>query len=172
MNRTATFTLEPLDLRRAVRLHAFSAIREARTIIRLLVIWVITVAAFVGFFHASGMPWPELRDSLPPFALLAAAVILGVDLGFPLVFSPSLIRRRFAQDKLLRQPVTATWDAEIYEAEQPGAHNRIPWPDYVKWREDRHLFLFFVSDFNYQILPKRALNQEQIEDLQRTLSAL
>ena len=90
---------------------------------------------------------------------------------FPLALSPLVIRRRFKQDKLVRKPVSAGWDEEAYEAEQPGVHNRIAWRDYMKIREDRHLFLFFISDYSYQILPKRALTQEQIADLQRVLAA-
>ncbi|MCV9939838.1 YcxB family protein [Boseaceae bacterium BT-24-1] len=170
MNRKTTFTLDELDLRRAVRLHAFSAIRETRTLIRMAVLWAIAMAAFIGFFSAAGMPWPELRGHLPAIALIITATILGTSLGIPLALSPLIIRRRFKQEKLIRQPVSAGWDEEAYEAEQPGVRNHIPWRDYMKIREDRHLFLFFLSDYNYQILPKRVLTREQIEDLQRILA--
>ena len=172
MNRTTTFTLDELDLRRAVRLHAFSGIREKRTIIRLSVLWAIAMTVVVGFFLAAGTPWLALRGYLLPLALVVAATILGTGLGIPLALSPLIIRRRFKQEKLIRQPVSAGWDAEAYEAEQPGVHNRFAWRDYMKIREDQHLFLFFLSDYNYQILPKRALTPEQIEDLQRMLAAL
>lgn len=172
MNRKTTFTLDELDLRRAVRLHAFSGIREKRTIIRLAVLGASARAAFIGFFSAAGMPWPELRGNLPAFALIITAAILGTGLGIPLALSPLVIRRRFKQEKLIRLPVSAGWDEEAYEAEQPGVHNRFTWRDYMKIREDQHLFLFFLSDYNYQILPKRVLNQEQIEDLQRVLAAV
>jgi len=172
MNRKTTFTLDELDLRRAVRLHAFSGIREKRTIIRLAVLWAIAMTVVVGFFLAAGTPWLALRGYLLPLALVVAATILGAGLGIPLALSPLIIRRRFKQEKLIRQPVSAGWDAEGYEAEQPGVHNRFAWRDYMKIREDRHLFLFFLSDYNYQILPKRVLTPEQIEDLQRTLPAV
>ncbi|MGX1789330.1 YcxB family protein [Bosea sp. NPDC055332] len=171
MNRTTTFTLDELDLRRAVRLHAFG-IREKPAIIRLAMLWFIAIAAFIGFFSAAGMPWPELRGNLLPFALIIVATILVFGLGIPLAVSPLIIRRRFKQDKLVRKPVSASWDEEAYEAEQPGARNHIPWRDYMKIREDRHHFLFFISDYSYQILPKRALTREQITDLQRVLAAV
>lgn len=172
MDRTTTFTLDELDLRRAVRLHAFSGIREKQTIIRLILLWFIGMAAFVGFFSAAGMPWPELRGNLLPSALIITATILVFSLGIPLALGPLVIRRRFKQDKLVRKPVSASWDEDAYEAEQPGVRNHIPWRDYMKIREDRHLFLFFISDYSYQILPKRALTQEQIADLQRVLAAV
>lgn len=172
MDRKTTFTLDELDLRRAVRLHAFSAFREKRTLTRMAVLWAIAMIAFIGFFSAAGMPWPELRSHLLPFALVITGTILGTSLGIPLALSPLIIRRRFKQEKLIRQPVSAGWDGEAYEAEQPGVHNRFAWRDYMKTREDQHLFLFFMSDYNYQILPKRALTPEQIEDLQRIFAAL
>jgi hypothetical protein len=171
-DRKATFTLDELDLRRAVRLHAFSGMREKQTNIRLIVLWFIGMAAFVGFFSAAGMPWPELRGNLLPIALVMVATILVFSLGIPLALGPLVIRRRFKQDKLVRKPVSASWDEEAYEAEQPSARNHIPWRDYMKIREDKHLFLFFISDYSYQILPKRALTTEQITDLQRVLAAL
>lgn len=171
IDRTAGFTLSELDFRRAVRLHVFSSIREAHTIIRLLMVWVIAVGAIAVFCYAVlGLSWPEVRGILPIFALSSACAI-GTVWVIPLVFSPLAIRRRFRQDKSVRQPITIHWNEEVYEAEQPGIHNRIAWRDYSKWREDRHLFLFFMSDYSYQILPKRVLNPEQIADLQRTLSA-
>ena len=172
MDRTATFTLTELDLRRSARLHVFSSIRETRTIIRLGILWAVVMAGYVAFFSAVGMPWPELRDSLPVFALLLAATILGVSVGLPLLLNPPIIRHRFKQEKLLTKPVSVRWDEEVYEAEQPGVHNRIPWTDYMKRREDQHLFVFFVSDYNYQLLPKRVLSEAQIADLQRILAAV
>ena len=105
-------------------------------------------------------------------ALIIAATILVFSLGIPLALGPLVIRRRFKQDKLVRKPVSASWDEETYDAEQPGARNHIPWRDYMRIREDKHLFLFFISDYSYQILPKRALTAEQIADLQQILSAI
>lgn len=171
MSRKTTFTLSEADLRQGVRLHVFSALRETRTIIRLSTLWVVATAALTAF-NASSASWSGLLHGLPISALIVTAAIFGVAVGVPLALSPFAIHRRFQQDKLVRQPVSVSWDEEAYEAEQPGVHNRISWRDYAKWREDRHLFVFFMSDYNYQILPKHALTAEQIADLRRTLSAI
>lgn len=171
MNRQTTFTLSERDLRRAGRLHVFSWIRQPRSILKLLVLWIVAIVVFLVFMYWSGVPWAALFAKLPLFALLSAVMAFGVPLLIPLALGPIIIRRRFRQDKLLRQSVTARWDESAYEAEQPGIHNRILWHDYSKWHEDKHLFLFFLSDYSYQILPKRALTAAQIEDLQRVMSA-
>lgn len=168
----ATFTLRELDLRRAARLHVFSSMRNLRTIVRLSILWIGAIVVLVAYLLTVGMPWADLRQNLPLFALIMAAAIFGTAFVIPLVLGPIVIRRRFRQEKLIRQPVSVSWDEEVYEVDQPGVHNRIPWRDYAKWREDRHQFLFFMSDYRYQILPKHVLTQEQIEDIRATLSAL
>lgn len=171
MNRQVTFTLSEQDLRLAGRLHVFSWLREPRAMARMLAIWVGAMAVLLGFLYWTGVPWPRLSEKLPLFAFVPVAVVFSVAFVVPLVLGPIVVRRRFRQDKLLRQPVTASWDESAYQAEQPGIYNRIPWGDYAKWREDRHLFLFFLSDYSYQVLPKRALAPEQIADIQKVLSA-
>ncbi|WNJ93369.1 YcxB family protein [Bosea sp. 685] len=170
MHRKVIFTLNELDLRRAGRLHVFSSARNARTMIRMSILWIGAMAVLSGYLYLLGMPWPELRENLPVFALVISAATFGVSFIFPLALGPIIIRRRFRQDKLLRQAGTVNWDEEAYTVEQPGIYNRIQWGDYSKWREDRHVFVLFRSDYTYQVLPKRVLAREQIEDIQRLLS--
>ncbi|WP_350019326.1 YcxB family protein (plasmid) [Rhizobium sp. ZPR4] len=127
----------------------------------------MALAAFLGL---AGMPWLELRAALPVFALVIAAATFGFAFVFPLLIGPVVIHRRFRQDKLLRQAAEISWNEEAYEVNQPGTHNRFAWTDYSKWREGRHTFLFFRSDYSYQVLPKRVLTQEQIDDISKILS--
>lgn len=172
MDRTATFTLTELDLRRSSRLQVLGSIGETRTIIRLVVVWVVGIVGYAAVMSAVGVPWPRVRGSLPTLALALVGAILGVTVVLPLLLGPLVIRRRFRQEKQLTKPVSVRWDEEVYEAEQPGIQNRIPWADYAKRREDRHLFLFFMSDYNYQILPKRVLSEAQIADIRRILAGV
>jgi hypothetical protein len=169
MSRTATFTLSELDLRRAVRLHVFAMLRDRRTMIRLSIVWIVGIALLVGVLLLMGIAWPELRGDLPLISLVMAVMAFGVPFLLPLALGPLVVRRRFRGDKLVRQPVTASWDEEAYQVEQPGIYNRIPWGDYSMWQEGRHLFVFFISAYSYQVLPKRVLTEEQIEDIRRVL---
>ena len=169
--RSATFVLSELDLRRAARLHVFSAMRDRRTIIRLSILWIGVMVALAIYLRLVGMPWAELREYMPLFVLVLASAAFGAAFVVPLLLSPMVIRRRFRQEKILREPAEVRWDEEAYEVDQPGIHNRIAWRDYTKWREDRYQFLFFASDYRYQVLPKRVLTQAQIEDVRAILLA-
>lgn len=170
MNRKAVVTLNELDLRRAGRLHVWSSIRDPRVVIRIALLWAGAMVALVVFLGLAGMPWPELHAALPVFALVMAGVTFGFAFVFPLLIGPLVIHRRFRQDKLLRQAAEVSWNEDTYEVIQPGAHNRFAWTDYSKWRDGRHTFMFFRSDYTYQVLPKRVLTQEQIDDISRILS--
>ncbi|MFC3692896.1 YcxB family protein [Chenggangzhangella methanolivorans] len=172
MNRTTTFTLAERDLRRALRLHMLAMLRQPRKLFALVAIWLVATAAIAGAYHLGGTPWPELRDSLPKLAALAAVGLLVLDVAVPLLLGARVISKRFQQDKLLVQPITASWDEEAYEAVQPSMRNRIAWRDYAMLREDRHAFVFFLSDYQYQVLPKRALSDEQVADIRGIVSAV
>lgn len=172
VDRIAHFTLNEIDFQRAMRLHVFSSYREAKTLIKLLILWTVCVLALGLVLYWLGEPLAEIYHGLPQAAFWMAIVAFGTPLAIPLIFGPFAIRRRLRQDKLVLKPVSAGWDDTAYEVEQPEIRNQITWSDYYKLREDQHSFLFFVSDYSYQILPKRALSREQIEDLQRIISAI
>lgn len=172
MTRTTTFTLSERDLRRAMRLHILMMLREPRKLLALAAIWLAATTALAGGYHLAGTHWPELRASLPKLGVLAAIGLLVLDVAVPLLLGARVIKKRFQQDKLLVQPITASWNQDAYEAVQPGMHNRIAWRDYAMLREDRHAFVFFLSDFQYQVLPKRALSDEQAADIRGIVAAV
>lgn len=173
VERSTTFTLDERDLRCAARLNVFRSFQEMRSrmLCYLAILWGVSLLPFLGYLlgghETAGL---EFARGMSLFALAATALVFAVGMGLPLALSPSIIRRRFRQEKLLSQPVSASWDEEAYAAEQPGVQNRLLWSDYRRWREDRDLFLFMLSDYNFQILPKRALSPEQIADLQAILT--
>lgn len=171
MNRAATFTLDETDLRRANRLNLFGALRDPKTLRGLALLWGVSLLPLAGYHLGAFDASAKLREAMLIFALLATAAILAVYLAVPLLLGPVVIRRRFREEKLLREPVSINWDAEAYEASQPGVHNRIPWGDYLKWREDRHLFVFYLSSYNFQVVPKRVLSDAQIADIRQMLPA-
>lgn len=170
MNRQASFNLTELDLRRANRLNALASLREPKTLRALALLWGVSLLPAAGFFLTTTGATAELRDGMLLFALAVTAVIAFVAVGVPLLVGPSVIRRRFREEKLLRQPVSVSWDEQVFEAEQPGVQNRLAWRDYLRFREDEHVFLLMLSSANFQILPKRALSAAQIEDLRQELS--
>jgi hypothetical protein len=112
----------------------------------------------------------DRRTRLRLALLWLVATIVIFAFGLPLVLAPLVIRQRFRREALLREPVVAHWDEAAYRAHQAGVESRVAWGTYVAWDESPDLFVLFLSDYNFQLLPKRALDAAQIDDL-RTLLA-
>ena len=171
MDRTVIFTLNEQDLRQANGLHRWVILRQKRTIIGLLLSWLVFVAIFAGYHAVSGMNTSSLIITTAVFAIAAIPAMAIAIATIPLAISWCNIRQRFRHDKQISRPASISWDKDAYEVEQPGIKNHILWKDYMRLSENAKLFVFFLSDYQYQILPKRVLSPEQIADLQQTIAA-
>ena len=179
MNREVTFTLCERDLRHAGRLHIIRSftggVSRATLIYRWVSLWFVAtfVAAAISLTYNIAV-YVTVEASLFRASIygLVFAVLCGVGgLGVPLLLTELGNRRCFRQDELYRRPMTVKWNDEAYEVDLHGNYSRCLWRDYWKQLEDNDYFLFFIHNNIYQILPKRVLTQEQIEDIQRVLSA-
>ncbi|UNK41586.1 YcxB family protein [Luteimonas sp. S4-F44] len=170
MDRNTIFTLDERDHRRGARVHLLRAMRDRRTRLRLMLLWLVATLVVSGIALILGTPWSELAGDLPWIALVAAATILGFAFGLPLLLAPLLVRQRFRREPLLREPVIAHWDEAAYRARQGGVESRVAWGTYVAWQESPDLFVLFLSDYNFQLLPKRALDAAQVDDLRMLLA--
>jgi hypothetical protein len=57
-------------------------------------------------------------------------------------------------------------------ADNEFGHATVPWSDYVKWKENDHLFLLYVSDPVFHIVPKRYFGgADDVEKLRQILKA-
>ncbi|ASR42271.1 hypothetical protein BEN78_01465 [Xanthomonas citri pv. mangiferaeindicae] len=171
MDRSTTFTLDERDHRRGARVQLLRAMRDRRTRWRLTLLWLVGTLVVSGLARILGIPWSELAGDLPWIALVAAATILGFAFGLPLLLAPLAVRQRFGREALVREPVVAHWDEAGYRARQGGVESRVAWGSYVAWQESPDLFVLFLTDNNFQLIPKRALDAAQVEDLRMRLAA-
>jgi hypothetical protein len=65
-------------------------------------------------------------------------------------------RRLFRQQKTLHRPFELSWTTEALTLTAEHGTSTIHWPDFHKHREDTGLFLLFLSDANFLMVPKRA----------------
>ena len=110
---------------------------------------VATVAGLLWLWWA-GRPLPSLIG----FGSLTGALI-GGRIGRRVSIAGGA-KRRYRQQRGLQRPYTVSWtsDAITFASEQ-GA-STIPWADFHNLRETDNLFLLFLSDANFLIVPKRA----------------
>ena len=165
-----TFNFTEQDLWRAQHLHTLDAYRRPAMIVRLLLLWVLLMSFFVFYEYRIGTPWPRVCGILPGLGLLVAIGLTCARLIVSLMACSIMARRSFRQDKGFRQSFSVSWDQEAFLFERPDSHSRIRWHDYPRWRENRHVFLFYLSDCLFQVLPKRVLTYSQIEDIRANLS--
>jgi hypothetical protein len=75
---------------------------------------------------------------------------------------PRRARRLFAQQKNLRRPTVFHWDDHGLSWTSVQSSGTTPWTDYLKWRENEHMFLLYHSDLMFQMLPKRAFRDAEL----------
>lgn len=165
MDRSTTFTMSERDLLVAGRRSVYFSLTDRRTMGRLVLLWLTALALSIVLFMALRPGRYELLDIVPIAALIATLAAFIVPVLVPLITLPIVTKRRYQQDAMIRRPLTMSWTDTHFRAETEGVTNNLPWVDYVKWCEDKDQFLFFLSDYNYQILPKRVLSGAQIEDV-------
>ena len=135
-------------------------------LMRLLAYAAMFIAAVVG----SGWMYGWQLEVTATFAVVLAAAV-AMALGFLHgVHLPLIGRRMHRQNKLLREPAELEWDERAITLRTAAAHSTLPWEDYVKWKENDRLFLLYVADRLFQIIPKRTFaSAADMQDFRRHL---
>ena len=116
---------------------------------------------------------------MPEAAFTWKAGVIGTALAGGLLFPLAMIRWRvpvaarriYRQQRGLRQEVTLAWTREELAIQTALGQARLPWADYIRWREDRNIVLLFQSDAIFQMLPKRVLSPAALGELRACAEA-
>ena len=104
--------------------------------------------------------------------LLYGAIVGGWFVAFRLVIVPWRSRRVYRQQVSMQRPHTVIWDNEVMATESAEFSARTPWRDFLKWRENERLFMLYLSDIMFRIVPKRAFADDKaIGDFRALLAA-
>jgi len=123
--------------------------RRGFAIAGILIVVLGFVALWVMFF-GPGASAPEL--SWARWGLVGSYVYLFAWLAIGI---PYKSRRSYKQRKDLQRECTfAATDAGLSSSNQ-NAQGVKPWEDYLKWKEGKLVFLVYLSDNMFQIIPKR-----------------
>ena len=80
--------------------------------------------------------------------------------------------RVYRQHKALQRPIHLESTAVGLYGENETGHSTTPWTDYLRWKEGKTLFLLYVSDQMFHIIPKRFFNSESdITEFRNVLAA-
>ena len=87
------------------------------------------------------------------------------------VYWPWHVRRVHRQHKVLSFPITYLWDESHLETRNARGQSRAPWTDLLKVRENERLFLLYVTDHLFEVVPKHWFQSKaQIDEFRRAAS--
>jgi len=154
-----TGRLLPEDYVRAQYLHIRPrlAYKFLGTLIMLAVFWATWYTLF-GDDDESFV----LADLILPVAILYLAL-------FFFAYIPWKTRRTYKQQKSLQREQRMKFDEFGFSAENELGRSTTPWSDFVKWKENDHLFLLYISDPLYHMVPKRLFSDAGNADRLRQL---
>jgi hypothetical protein len=95
-------------------------------------------------------------------AALTCAVSLaagwGIAMGCAWFLSPALGRRGYRRQAGLHAPGIYSIGPDALKLQMPEARSETRFENYLKWRENARVFLLYLSDRQFETLPKRALD--------------
>ncbi len=134
------------DVKAAHRLHS----QQSR-----LTTWAgYVVIGFVAFMTLLGIPF-AVQGRLPWTLLLLPAIAFGAWAFFRFYLLPCQLEQAFKQQKDLSAPFTVDLTDTGFEFRNEFGNSRIPWGDFVKWKENHEMLLLYRSDYRFHMLPKR-----------------
>jgi len=153
--------LQASDVLAAQRLHMRPSLRVLVLVAAVVIVALVAIALLI-----SG----RVTSALYPAVLVAAitAVVLWGAVHF--LYLPWLARRMYRQHKMLRDASEISWDEQGITYRSTSAHSTIAWEDYVTWKESEHLFLLYLADRLFQMVPKRVFaSAAEEQDFRRHL---
>ena len=159
--------LRPDDMVAAGRLHQLAAIGSRATLGAAI---ALSLCAFGFGYAVVAGPGEEPRIVGAFFGGGMFVALYAVMLFNRMVLMPSTVRNGFREQKNLQEDHALSWDAERCTVVGRTSRSEIPWHDYLKWQENRHVLLLYLSSGFYQVLPKRILSQEAVTQIRGHLA--
>jgi hypothetical protein len=124
------------------------------------------------FLVALSRPYTTTWIGLPnDFFVGVFGGLLVLPFVFYFVLAPMIARRTYAKHKTLQQPFEMSWSNKGFRTSNANGDWTLPWSDFYGWDESDHVFLLYQSPRLFNIVPKRVLTPEQIDDFRQTVIA-
>ncbi|MDR2220437.1 MAG: YcxB family protein [Methylobacillus sp.] len=167
-SRSATVQLTPADYLAASRLHARRQLCKGRNIFIWSIIVLVVLVVLVSSTATSAQFWNALLRFFAIFLVIFASFYA---LAYAFVI-PYQVRKIFREQKSLQVPYTWTWSEQGFEIQSDKyGRGTYPWSDLFNWEEDQRMLIFYHSSRLFHMLPHRALNEAQADDLRHCIKA-
>ena len=142
--------LEESDYLLAQSVHRKWSVRKAVVVYSLCIIAIVAGCALWGLGAWS----------------IAAGILGGVVGGViggsivSYIYVPWKTKRVFRQQKSLQREFTISWDANGVRTKSENGEFSSSWSDFLRWKESEALFLIYLSDIQFLMIPKRAFGDK------------
>ena len=146
------------DIKAAYRLHIFPRSRAvAATGLLLLGAFYVLAIANVAKIVGGSSRWHD-------WITVLSAAYLPI---WYFMLVPASAKKMYAQLKALQAPMEMIVKQDGLAVTGPNGDGLIPWNHVHKWRESKYVFLVYITDALYHVIPKRCIDRSQ-EELLRT----
>jgi len=168
VQRQIDFEISADDYVAANRLHARLIYFSWRGLRALVIVWLLYTLVAV----AIGGQW-TLAGILPILAgtAIGTPIIALAILGINALLLARRTRRLFDQQRSLHGKMMAKWNEAGLQLTSPNGSGIHEWSDFIKWAESKTILLFYQNDMLFNLVPQRALDAEQLEDIKTALRA-
>jgi hypothetical protein len=133
-----------------------------------LPLWVVAVFALVMAILLSARS--DLFGALFSGWLSGFFTAMAVLLLFASFLQSRNVATVWTGNPFLARPQTATATPDAFELQTEYSHNRIFWQAYTRWDETTNLFLLYLSEPTFHVVPKRAFTTpEQLNQFRALL---
>ena len=88
-------------------------------------------------------------------------------------YVPYKIKKLHSQYKDLAGQFSMTWDAQTLMGQGPSGQQQRAWANYLKWKEDSHVFLLYIADNLYEVVPKAWFpSADMVDDFRQCASQI
>jgi hypothetical protein len=160
--RSATFVLGEIDLIAANRLHFWTSLKLKRTVLSYVFGGLVFALIFTLFTQ-----WEDVLAIITAatLGLLFWSFLLACILAMNYILIPRRSRRAFRQLKSLQSQTQINWTSERIRFQSAQGNSDFDWRDFVRIVHGRDVILLFQSDYLFNLIPKRAVSDDQASDL-------
>ena len=159
MDRSVSLTLSTDDYVAANQLHFRDSLRRPSG----LACFALPVLAYLILMTMAY--FQRWETALVVAVNAGAAFFVAFIVANYFVFTPVTTRRNYGKQKTLHRPYTFAWSETGLRISSDSGEGHLAWSDFLKWREDARIFVFYQGPRLFNMLPKRVLTPEQIADL-------
>jgi len=131
----------------------------------------LLVAVFLGmatFMMIAGTDFSNTREVISN--ILVTFFALSFYILFTRMITAYQAKKIYQKSPLLSNEVTLHISGKGINLNKQGNSKILPWDTFKKWKENEKYILLYTNNYQFNVIPKRAMNEKQKEELKAFLN--